>query len=179
MKVLIILTAFIMTLNTDTTAQTGFYDLQAENINGEIINFDTFKGKKVLIVNTASKCGFTGQYEGLQELHKEYGGDDFMIVGFPSNDFMNQEPGSEEDIKAFCEKNYGVEFLMMSKVKVKGKAKHPVYAWLTDKKLNNAMDSKVSWNFQKYMINENGELVDVAKPKVSPKSDKILNFIKS
>jgi len=179
MKIFVLLTALIMTTNISTNGQTAFYDLQAEDINGNIVNFEDFKGKKLLIVNTASKCGFTGQYEGLQKLHEGYAGDDFVIIGFPSNDFMNQEPGSEESIKAFCEKNYGVEFLMMSKVKVKGKKKHPVYAWLTQKKLNGWKDSKVKWNFQKYMINENGELVGYAKPATKPQSEKILDFVKS
>jgi glutathione peroxidase len=179
MKIIIVLTALIMTATSNTNGQNGFYDLQAEDINGNMISFDDFQGKKLLIVNTASKCGFTKQYEGLQKLHEEYGGDDFMIIGFPSNDFMNQEPGSEEDIKAFCQKNYGVEFLMMSKVKVKGKDKHPVYQWLTEKKKNDYKDTKVKWNFQKYMINENGELVDYAKPATKPQSEKIISFINS
>ena len=177
MKTLSVLILFAM--STATYGQSSFYDLKAEDINGKMVDFSTFRGKKVLIVNTASKCGFTPQYEELQTLYEMYGGDDFVIVGFPSNDFMKQEPGTEEEIKAFCEKNYGVEFLMMSKISVKGKDMHPVYQWLTQKALNGKMDSKVSWNFQKYMISAEGELVDYAAPKVKPMSERILDFVKS
>ncbi len=160
-------------------AQESFYDLKAKDISGEMIDFSQFKGKKVLIVNTASKCGFTPQYEGLQKLHEDYAGDDFVIVGFPSNDFLKQEPGTEDEIMAFCEKNYGVEFLMMSKVVVKGSDKHAVYQWLTQKAKNGVKDSKVSWNFQKYMISETGELIEVFSSKVKPQDEKIVSIIKS
>jgi len=160
-------------------AQESFYDLKAKDISGEMIDFSQFKGKKVLIVNTASKCGFTPQYEGLQKLHEDYAGDDFVIVGFPSNDFLKQEPGTEDEIMAFCEKNYGVEFLMMSKVVVKGSDKHAVYQWLTQKAKNGVKDSKVSWNFQKYMISETGELIEVFSSKLKPQDEKIVSIIKS
>jgi len=177
MKNLIILMAVMMT--GALQAQESFYDLKAKDISGEMIDFSQFKGKKVLIVNTASKCGFTPQYEGLQKLHEDYAGDDFVIVGFPSNDFLKQEPGTEDEIMAFCEKNYGVEFLMMSKVVVKGSDKHAVYQWLTQKAKNGVKDSKVSWNFQKYMISETGELIEVFSSKVKPQDEKIVSIIKS
>ena len=177
MKSLILLMAIMMTGTIQ--AQESFYDLNAEDITGEMVDFSQFKGKKVLIVNTASKCGFTPQYEGLQKLHEDYAGEDFVIIGFPSNDFMNQEPGTEAEIQAFCEKNYGVEFLMMSKVAVKGDDMHPVYQWLTQKAKNGVQDSKVSWNFQKYMISETGELIEMFSTKVKPQDEKIVSLIKS
>jgi glutathione peroxidase len=173
------ITIVLLLFGISVQAQTNFYSLSAESIHGETIEFSQFKGKKLLIVNTASKCGLTPQYADLQKLHELYNSDDFMIIGFPSNNFMNQEPGNEEEIIEFCEKNYGVEFLMMSKVDVKGDNIHPVYQWLTQKDLNGKMDSKVSWNFQKYMISGTGELIDYAAPKVKPLDEKIVNFIKS
>jgi len=178
MKNLMFLLIAVM-MTSGIQAQESFYDLKAKNINGEMVDFSQFEGKKVLIVNTASKCGFTPQYEGLQKLHEDYAGEDFVIIGFPSNDFMKQEPGTEEEIQAFCEKNYGVEFLMMSKVVVKGDDKHPVYQWLTQKAKNGAKDSKVSWNFQKYMISESGELIEVFGTKVKPQDEKIVSLITS
>jgi glutathione peroxidase len=132
-----------------------------------------------MIVNTASKCGNTPQYEGLEKLYSEYGGEDFVIIGFPANNFGSQEPGTEEDIKAFCQKNYGVTFPMMSKISVKGDDIHPVYKWLTMKSKNGVSDSDVAWNFQKYLIDEKGNLVDVIKPKTQPDSEKILAFIRN
>ncbi len=155
----------------------SFYDFTVKTIDGKELDLSTFKGKKVLVVNTASKCGFTPQYKDLEALYEKYGGDDFVIIGFPANNFMNQEPGTNEEIKEFCEVNYGVTFPMMSKISVKGDDMHPLYQWLTSKEENGVMDSEVSWNFQKYMIDENGHLVGFAKPKESPKSDKIVNWI--
>jgi glutathione peroxidase len=156
----------------------NFHDFVVEDINGNKFDLGSLKGKKVLVVNTASKCGFTPQYEGLQELYETYGSDEFTIIGFPANNFANQEPGSDEEIKQFCKKNYGVTFPMMSKISVKGDDQHPVYQWLTMAKYNGKMDSDVKWNFQKYLINENGELVNVFYSKTKPKSDKILSWIK-
>jgi len=155
----------------------NFHAFIVEDINGSKFDLSTLKGKKVLVVNTASKCGFTPQYEGLQELYEKYGNEEFTVIGFPANNFANQEPGSDEEIKQFCKKNYGVTFPMMSKISVKGDDQHPVYQWLTMAKYNGKMDSKVKWNFQKYLINENGELVDVHYSKVKPISSKILSWI--
>jgi len=127
----------------------GFYDFVVKDIDGNDFAFSQLKGKKVMIVNTASKCGFTPQYEDLEKLYKEFGGDDFVIIGFPANNFLHQEPGTNDEIKSFCSLNYGVTFPMMSKISVKGKDMHPVYQWLTQKDKNGFKDSKVGWNFQK------------------------------
>ena len=156
-----------------------FYDFTVKTIDGKDLDLSTFKGKKVLVVNTASKCGLTPQYEDLEALYKKYGGNDFVIIGFPANNFMNQEPGSDEEIKEFCEVNYGVTFPMMSKISVKGDDMHPLYKWLTSESENGVMDSEVSWNFQKYMIDENGHLVNYVSPRESPKSEEIISWIES
>ena len=148
-----------------------------ETISGDLISLSDFEGKKVMIVNTASKCGLTPQYEQLEELYNKYKDDNFVIVGFPSNDFMEQEPGSDEEIAAFCEKNYGVTFPMMSKIKVKGDDKNPLYHYLTSKALNNHSDNEVEWNFQKYLINEKGMVEEVISPKTLPNDDKIIEWI--
>lgn len=155
----------------------NFHDFTAKTIDGKMLDFSSFNGKKVLVVNTASKCGNTPQYTELEELYKEYGGDKFEIVGFPANNFLGQEPGTDEEIKEFCQINYGVTFQMMSKVSVKGKDMDAVYLWLTSKDQNGVEDSKVSWNFQKYMVDEKGNLVGHVSPKTSPKDEKIMNWL--
>jgi len=160
-------------------AQTSFHDFTVKDISGEEYALSQLKGKKVLVVNTASKCGFTPQYAGLQELYEKYGGDDFMIIGFPANNFAKQEPGSNEEIATFCQKNYGVTFPMMSKISVKGDDQHPLYTWLTTKSENGLENSKVSWNFQKYMIDEEGQLVGHFAPNVKPDSKKLLSWIEN
>lgn len=154
------------------------YGFKVKALDGKDFDFKSLKGKKVLIVNTASKCGLTPQYKELEELYKAYGGNDFVIIGFPANNFKNQEPGTNEEIMNFCSMNYGVTFPMMSKISVKGEDMAPIYQWLTKKELNGKMDSEVKWNFQKYLIDEQGHLVDVVDPKTSPKSEKIVNWIK-
>ena len=131
-----------------------------------------------MVVNTASKCGLTPQYAKLEQLYKTYGGKDFIIVGFPANNFMKQEPGSDAQIKSFCTEEYGVSFPMMSKISVKGDDMHPLYHWLTEKDKNGLEDSKISWNFQKYLIDENGKLVKVISPRTDPLDDEIVNWIK-
>jgi glutathione peroxidase len=153
------------------------YSYNATTIDGEEISLDTFKGKKLLIVNTASECGLTPQYKQLEELYQEYGGDDFVILGFPSNDFGQQEPGSNSDIAQFCEINYGVTFPMMAKISVKGDDIHPLYQFLTSKSLNGLEDNKVSWNFQKYLIDENGMLAKVLPPTTLPTDLAIVNWL--
>jgi glutathione peroxidase len=158
-------------------AQTSFYDLKAKTIEGQDFNFSSLKGKKVLMVNTASKCGYTPQYEDLEKLYQTYKDRNFVIIGFPANNFMRQEPGTNTDIKEFCTKNYGVTFQMMEKISVKGDEMDPVYQWLTQKEKNGKMDSEVKWNFQKYMIDEKGNLIDIAYSKEKPMSDKIVNWI--
>jgi glutathione peroxidase len=172
--------AFIVLLsimNITIKAQ-GFYDLKSKTIDGKPFNFSDLKGKKVMIVNTASKCGFTKQYADLEQVYKEYKDKNFVIIGFPANNFGEQEPGSNGEIKEFCTKNYGVSFQMMEKISVKGEDMDPVYHWLTEKKLNGKMDSSVKWNFQKYLIDENGNLVDVFYSAEKPTSDKIVAWIK-
>jgi glutathione peroxidase len=129
-----------------------------------------------MVVNTASKCGFTPQYKDLEELYEKYG-DKLVILGFPANNFANQEPGSAPEIREFCTKNYGVTFQMMEKISVKGDDMNPLYKWLTSKDLNGVMDSDVKWNFQKYLIDENGKLVDVIYSKEKPGSEKVINWI--
>lgn len=172
------LVSIIMLAGTALLAQSSFYDFKVKTIDGNDFDFATLKGKKVMVVNTASKCGFTPQYEELQDIWEEFGGDDFVIIGFPANNFMNQEPGSNEQIAKFCTENYGVTFPMMAKISVKGDDMHPLYRWLTTAKENGFEDSEVSWNFQKYLIDENGKLVKVIKPRVKPGSDEIVSWIK-
>ena len=157
----------------------SIHSLTVKDINGESFTLSSLKGKKVMIVNTASKCGLTRQYKKLEALYQQFKNQNFMIIGFPANNFMWQEPGTNEEIKAFCDKNYGVSFPMMSKISVKGKNQHPVYAFLTQKDKNGIKDSSVSWNFQKYLIDENGFLVDVISPRTQPDDERVLNWIKS
>lgn len=160
---------------TDTFLQTqSIYDFRVASLNGGTINFADFKGKKILIVNTASKCGFTYQYEELQALYEKYK-EKLVIVGFPANNFLSQEPGSNENIEAFCKKNYGVTFPMAAKISVKGKNTAPIYQWLCNKSMNGVMDAKVSWNFNKFLLDENGKLVAHFKSKVKPMSEEIVS----
>lgn len=153
------------------------HDFTVTTLEGEEFDMAQLKGKKVLIVNTASKCGNTPQYEGLQQLYEKYGGEHFVIIGFPANNFMRQEPGTNEEIREFCTRNYGVTFPMMAKISVKGKDMHPLYKWLTQKDLNGFMDSSVKWNFQKYMVDEDGKLVGMIPPKTKPLSEEIIHWV--
>lgn len=153
------------------------YKYSVKDINGEEYNFKQLNGSKILIVNTASKCGFTPQYQELEALYQKYKDQNFVIIGIPSNDFGGQEPGTNKQIAEFCTKNYGVSFPMMSKVSVKGKNISELYQFLTQASKNGVIDSEVKWNFQKYLINENGELVAVLDSKVTPMSKVITNWI--
>lgn len=178
MKKFLIPVTLLFMFMSFTAAQTkSIYNYTVKDINGKDFNFSQLKGKKILIVNTASKCGFTPQYADLEKLYKEYKDKNLVIIGFPANDFMKQEPGTDADIKTFCSVNYGVTFPMMSKISVKGNDMAPVYKWLTQKELNGVKDSNVSWNFQKYLIDENGKLVDVIPPKEKPYSERILSWL--
>jgi len=159
------------------TKHMNFYSFSAKDIDGNTVDFSKFKGKKVMVVNTASECGYTPQYKVLEEVYKANKNKNFVVIGFPCNQFGGQEPGAEKDIKSFCSKNYGVSFLMMSKIDVKGKTQHPLYSWLTKKAENGKLDSEVKWNFQKYLINENGELEEMLPSSESPASEKVLNWI--
>ena len=154
------------------------YDFSITGIDGKEINLNTFNGKKIIFVNVASKCGFTSQYEGLQKLY-EQNKEKLVIIGLPCNQFMHQEPGTNEEIQIFCTKNYGVTFPITEKVNVKGDEIHSLYSWLTRKELNGVEDSKVKWNFQKYLIDEEGKLVQVFGSKVEPLSQEIIDAINS
>ena len=145
----------------------SFYAYSAEDINGEVISMSEYKGKKILVVNVASRCGYTPQYEGLQKLYENYG-DSLVVLGFPSNDFMWQEPGSNTEIKTFCKTNYGVTFPMFSKIHVKGRKQHPIYDWLSDSKLNGWNNNSPSWNFNKYLLDENGSIIELYGADVKP-----------
>lgn len=152
------------------------HDFSSKTLDGGEFDFSTLKGKRVLIVNTASECGYTPQYEQLQELYEEYGGESFTIIGFPSNDFGAQEPGSNAEIMEFCKKNFGVNFPMMAKTPVKGEGQHPVYAWLTSKEMNGKQNAEVSWNFNKFLVNENGQWVAHYESSTGPLDEKIIAF---
>jgi len=151
----------------------SFYDFKVKTLEGQPFDFATLKGKKVMIVNTASKCGNTPQYKDLEELYEKYGNDNFVIIGFPANNFLSQEPGTAAEIRNFCTANYGVTFPMMEKISVKGDDMHPLYKWLTTKSQNGVLDSEVKWNFQKYLIDEKGKLVEVIAPREKPTAEKI------
>lgn len=177
MKALLLILSLLSSMYLFSQNRKTFHDFVVEDIQGNPFDFSQLKGKKVLVVNTASKCGLTPQYSALQELYRKYGGDKFIIIGFPSNDFLNQEPGTNEEIMEFCRVNYGVEFPMMAKISVKGKDMHEVYRWLTSKSLNGVMDSEVQWNFQKYLIDENGNLVKMISPRTKPNDPEIISWI--
>ncbi len=174
-----IILAVLMTLivNTTMAQQKSLYDFKVKDIDEKEFDMSTLKGKRVLIVNVASKCGLTPQYAQLEELYQKYKDQNFVIIGFPANNFKEQEPGTNQEIKEFCTLNYGVTFPIMDKINVIGENKAPIYKWLTEKAENSKFDCEVQWNFQKFMIDENGQLVDFVSPKDSPLSDKIINWI--
>ncbi len=155
----------------------NIYQFKVQDLYGDAFDFSTLKGKKMMIVNTASECGLTPQYKDLQKLYDTYKDKNFVIVGFPANNFGKQEPGTDTEIAEFCQQNYGVTFLMMSKISVKGDDMHPVYKFLTQKSKNGYADSEIAWNFQKYLIDEKGELVRVIQPKTLPTESSIIDWI--
>ena len=157
----------------------SFYNIKVKTIDGEDFDLSTFKGKKLLVVNVASKCGLTPQYKQLEELYKEYKNQNVEVLAFPSSDFANQEYSDSQKISSFCQKNYGVTFPIFEKVSVKGKSKHFIYQWLTEKNKNGKKNVSVLWNFQKFIIDENGQWVDYFLPTTSPKSKKIVKWINS
>jgi glutathione peroxidase len=163
--------------STTMNEKQSIHQYSVTDIDGNNYDFKTLIGKKIMVVNTASKCGLTPQYEKLEALYQKYKDSSFVIVGFPANDFLAQEPGSNEEIASFCKKNYGVTFPMMAKISVKGKDIHPVYQFLTEKDKNGLEENSVQWNFQKYLIDENGYLVKVISPRVSPDDSEITNWI--
>ncbi|MEK9755710.1 MAG: glutathione peroxidase [Bacteroidota bacterium] len=176
-KSLILIFGLMSISLTSQNLDTSIHQFKVADIYGEIFDFSKLKGKKIMIVNTASKCGLTYQYEALQDLYNQYKDLNFIIVGFPSNDFLWQEPGSNEEIIEFCEQNYGVTFPMMSKIVVKGDKKHPIYQFLTQKDKNNFQDSRVTWNFQKYLINRDGQIEKIISPRTRPDSEEIVSWI--
>lgn len=160
----------------NSTNNKFLYDINIKSIDGKDIVLSSFKGKKILFVNVASECGFTNQYKDLQKLHSAFK-DKLVIIGLPCNQFGGQEPGIASQIQSFCEKNYGVEFLISEKIQVKGEQQHPLYAWLTKKELNGKKNSSVKWNFQKYLVDENGTLIDYFFSITKPMSSKITSKI--
>lgn len=162
---------------TTVTKQESIHQFKVIDLYGKEFDFSTLKGKKILIVNTASECGLTPQYKDLESIYSKYKDKNFVIVGFPANNFGGQEPGSNQEIAKFCQMNYGVSFPMMGKISVKGNDMHPLYQFLTQKNKNGLQDSEVEWNFQKYLLDENGHLVKVLSPRVLPTDDAIVSWI--
>jgi len=175
----IFITTFIFSNVENKPAELqSFYSIEANDINGQTISMEKYSGKKILIVNVASKCGYTPQYEGLQKLHEIYG-DSLAVLGFPSNDFFWQEPGTNSEIQKFCNTKYGVTFQMFEKIHVKGKKQHPLYKWLSDSKLNGWNDIKPSWNFYKYLVDEKGQLLEYYNMKTEPTDTLITRHLKN
>lgn len=163
--------------NSKLMTKENIYQFKVTDLYGAEFDFSTLKGKKIMVVNTASECGLTPQYKDLEAIYEKYKDKNFVIVGFPANNFGSQEPGSDKEIAAFCEQNYGVSFPMMSKISVKGNDMHKLYQFLTQKSKNGLEDSEVQWNFQKYLINENGELEKVIAPRTLPTDASVIKWI--
>lgn len=164
------------TVTENKPTMKSIYTTKINSIDNESIDLAQFKGKKILFVNVASKCGYTPQYADLQKLHEAHK-DQLAIIGVPCNQFSNQEPGTNEEIVEFCQKNYGVSFLMTEKVDTKGADQHDLYKWLTSKEMNGSADSEVKWNFQKYLVNETGELIKMFPSDVNPMDEQIISLI--
>ncbi|MDP8201429.1 MAG: glutathione peroxidase [Candidatus Tenebribacter burtonii] len=173
---LFILMIMINLIHSEEKAM-SIYDFTMEDISGNEVKLEGYKGKVILMVNTASKCGFTYQYEGLEKLHETYKDSGLVILGFPANNFLKQEPGSDEEIATFCRLNYGVTFPMFSKISVKGKDIHPLYEYLTSKEADHEFGGKISWNFNKFLISKDGKIINRFGSKVKPGSEKIINAI--
>jgi len=177
LKILVLMTLFGFLGNAQTVAPVeSIYNIMVNGIDGKPLLLEQYRGKKILFVNVASKCGFTKQYEGLQELYTKYK-DKLVIVGLPCNQFKGQEPGTESEIESFCRLNYGVNFPMTEKIEVNGLNQHVLYQWLTQKEKNGKMNSSVKWNFQKYLIDEQGQLIDVFYSITKPMSSKITKLL--
>lgn len=171
MNKLIAMAIIAMSITTSIMAQTSIHEFKVPGLMGDEINFADFKGKKILVVNTASKCGFTPQYEQLQELSSKYP-EKLVVVGFPANNFGKQEPGTNDEIESFCKKNYGVTFPMAEKVSVKGDDIHPLFKWLNEQE-NEDFTGDIRWNFEKYLIDEKGNVIHRYRSKTSPMAEKI------
>ncbi|WP_339888614.1 glutathione peroxidase [uncultured Flavobacterium sp.] len=163
--------------NTKIMEKENIYQFKVTDLNGEEFDFSTLKGKKIMVVNTASECGLTPQYKDLEAIYEKYKANNFVIIGFPANNFGSQEPGTDKEIATFCEQNYGVTFPIMSKISVKGSDMHKLYQFLTQKSKNGLEDSEVQWNFQKYLINEKGELEKVISPRTLPTDASVIKWI--
>lgn len=157
----------------------SIYDFTMKNIDGEDVSLSAYKGKVMLIVNVASRCGYTPQYKGLQELHSQYKDQGLVVLGFPSNDFGKQEPGTNEEIKIFCTTKYAVDFPMFAKITVKGEEKHPLYKFLTEKETNPAFPGEVAWNFNKFLVDRNGKIVGRFGSKDKPEDEKLVKAIQA
>lgn len=166
----------LLTISIFFALASGIYDFKVAGLDGNEINLEKYKGKKILIVNTASKCGNTPQYEGLEKLYEAHK-DKLVIIGFPANNFGGQEPGSKEEIKEFCKKNYGVTFPMADKVSVKGDDIHPLFKYLVDEAKKLGIEDPIKWNFTKFLVDENGKLVTVFHHKVQPGSPEIAKYL--
>ncbi len=181
MKLLVVLMVLAFTplahRMTEKNNTASFYDFTLKNIKGEVIHFSQFKGKKVLLVNVASQCGYTPQYADLQKLYETHQ-ERLVILGFPANNFGGQEPGSHEEIASFCETQYGITFPIFEKISVRGVDKHPLYRWLSDTHLNGWNDQEPTWNFCKYLVDEKGKLVQFFPSQVSPTSETLLSYIR-
>ncbi len=177
LKITLLMALFNFLGNAQTvTPKESLYSIKIEGIDGKNLDLNKYKGKKILFVNVASKCGFTNQYDGLQELYTKHG-DKLVVIGLPCNQFGSQEPGVASEIKSFCTLNFGVKFPMTEKIDVKGANQHSLYGWLTDKEKNGKMNSSVKWNFQKYLVDEEGRLIDVFYSTTKPMSSKITKLL--
>jgi len=163
---------------SDNISPKSLYGVKINSLSNQNIDFKDFEGRYILFVNVASKCGFTPQYKELQQLHEAYK-TNLVVIGVPCNQFGSQEPGSTKDIEAFCEVNYGISFLMTEKIDVKGKNQHPLYSWLTQKAKNGIKNSSVKWNFQKYLVDEKGNLINYYFSNTNPMSNKITKHLKN
>ena len=177
MKKLTLIFSLIL-ISSIAFCQQSFYDFKVKDIEGGNFDLSSLKGKKVLVVNTASKCGLTPQYKQLEEVFKKYGGDKFTIIGFPANNFGSQEPGSDGEIQEFCKARFGVKFPLASKISVKGDDMAPIYKWLTSKTENGVLDATIAWNFNKFLLDENGKMIAYFPSKVSPESEEITKYLK-
>jgi len=171
-----LLTTACMAAKTEVTMK-KLYDIEVQRISGETIKLGAYEGKVLLIVNTASRCGFTGQYDGLQKLYEEYEGKGLVILGFPSNDFLKQEPGNNEEIASFCKINYGVTFPLFEKISVKGGDQHPLYTYLTSKETNPEFAGKISWNFNKFLVSKDGRIINRFGSRTEPDDKKLVAAI--
>lgn len=161
----------------DPPSEKHMYEFTMKDIDGNDVKLNAYEGKVALIVNTASKCGLTPQYEGLQKIYDKYRDQGFVVLGFPANNFMGQEPGTEKEIREFCDLNYKVTFPMFSKISVKGEDQHPLYTYLTNEKTNPGMDGDITWNFEKFLADRNGNIIARFSPKVTPEDPVVVSAI--